>query len=103
MQPDPAWADGLLRFLTNPLVSPVLLSVGILGLILEIKTGACGLGGLLTLVSLGLFFASSFMLGLAGWQEVLLLGFGLIALAVEAFLIPAFGIAGVGGIMAMSR
>ena len=86
MQPDPAWADGLLRFLTNPLVSPVLLSLGILGLVLEIKTGAFGLGGLLSLVSLGLFFASSFMLGLAGWEEVLLLGFGLIALAVEVFI-----------------
>ncbi|HKG33348.1 MAG TPA: hypothetical protein VKB22_06425, partial [Gemmatimonadales bacterium] len=102
MQPDPAWADGLLRILTHPLVSPVLLSVGILGLILEIKTGAFGLGGLLGLISLGLFFASSFLLGLAGWQEVLLLGFGLIALAVEAFIIPGFGIAGIVGILAVT-
>jgi membrane-bound serine protease (ClpP class) len=99
---DPAWADGVVRFLTNPLVSPVLLSVGILGLIFEIKTGAFGLGGLLGLVSLGLFFASSFMLGLAGWQEVLLLGLGLIALAAEVFIIPGFGVAGILGIMAVA-
>src|SRR3954451_1303184 len=102
LQLDSTGADGLLRFLTNPLVSPVLLSVGILGLILEIKAGAFGLGGLLSLISLGLFFASSFMLGLAGWQEVLLLGFGLIALAVEAFIIPGFGIAGIVGILAVT-
>jgi membrane-bound serine protease (ClpP class) len=102
MQPAPAWADGLLRILTHPLVSPLLLSAGILGLIFEIKTGAFGLGGLLGLVSLGLFFASSFLLGLAGWQEVLLLGFGLIALAVEAFIIPGFGIAGIVGVLAVT-
>ena len=70
MQPDPAWADGLVRFLTNPLVSPLLLSLGLLGLVFEIKTGAFGLGGLLSLVSLGLFFGSSFLVGLAGWEEV---------------------------------
>jgi membrane-bound serine protease (ClpP class) len=99
---DPAWAEGVVRFLTNPLVSPVLLSLGALGIIFEIKTGAFGLGGLLGLVSLGLFFASSFMLGLAGWQEVLLLGLGLIAIAAEVFVIPGFGVAGILGIMAVA-
>ena len=64
----------MVRFLTNPLVSPLLLSLGMLGLVFEIKTGAFGLGGLLSLASLGLFFGSSFLLGLAGWEEVLLLG-----------------------------
>src|SRR6476620_9639819 len=98
MQPDPAWADGLLRFLTNPLVSPVLLSVGILGLILEIKTGAFGLGGLLSLVSLGLFFASSFLVGLSGWEEVVLLGMGMVALCIEVFVLPGFGAAGILGL-----
>jgi membrane-bound serine protease (ClpP class) len=99
---DPAWAESVMRFLTNPLISPILLSVGILGLIFEIKTGAFGLGGLLGLVSLGLFFASSFMLGLAGWQEVLLLGLGLIAIAAEVFVIPGFGVAGIFGVMAVA-
>jgi membrane-bound serine protease (ClpP class) len=97
----PQWAEGVVRFLANPLVSPLLLSMGIIGLMLEIKAGAFGLGGLLSLVSLGLFFASSFMLGLAGWQEVLLLGLGLVALAAELFVIPGFGVAGVVGIVAI--
>jgi membrane-bound serine protease (ClpP class) len=95
------WAEGIVRFLTNPLVSPLLLSLGILGLVFEIKTGAFGLGGLLSLVSLGLFFGSSLILGLAGWEEVLLLGLGLIALAAEVFVIPGFGVAGVVGILAI--
>jgi membrane-bound serine protease (ClpP class) len=95
------WAEGIVRFLTNPLVSPLLLSLGILGLVFEIKTGAFGLGGLLSLVSLGLFFGSSLILGLAGWEEVLLLGLGLMALAVEVFVIPGFGVAGIVGILAI--
>lgn len=95
------WAEGIVRFLTNPLVSPLLLSLGILGLVFEIKTGAFGIGGLLSLVSLGLFFGSSFILGLAGWEEVLLLGLGLVALALEVFVLPGFGVAGVVGLLAI--
>jgi membrane-bound serine protease (ClpP class) len=98
---EPNWAEGIVRFLTNPLVAPLLLSLGILGLVFEIKTGAFGLGGVLSLASLGLFFGSSFILGLAGWEEVLLLGLGAIALAVEVFVLPGFGVAGVVGTLAI--
>ncbi len=95
---EPNWAEQVVRFLTNPLVSPLLLSLGVLGLVFEIKSGAFGLGGLVSLASLGLFFGSSFLLGLAGWEEVLLLGLGLIALAVEVFVLPGFGVAGFLGL-----
>ena len=98
---DPNWAEQLVRFLTNPLVSPLLLSLGVLGLVLEIKSGAFGLGGLVSLGSLGLFFGSSFLLGLAGWEEVLLLGLGVIALAVEVLVLPGFGVAGFLGLAAI--
>jgi membrane-bound serine protease (ClpP class) len=98
---EPNWAEGIVRFLTNPLVAPLLLSLGILGLVFEIKTGAFGIGGILSLLSLGLFFGSSVILGLAGWEEVLLLGLGAIALAVEVFVLPGFGVAGVLGILAI--
>ncbi len=92
---DPNWAEHLVRFITNPLVAPLLLSLGLLGLVFEIKHGAFGLGGLLSLGALGLFFGSSFLVGLAGWEEVLLLGLGLVALLVEVFIIPGFGAAGI--------
>lgn len=102
VQTKPNWAEQVVRFLTNPVVSPLLLSLGVLGLMFEIKTGAFGLGGLLSLVSLGLFFGSSFLLGLAGWEEVLLLGLGMIAIAVEVLVLPGFGVAGVLGIVAVA-
>lgn len=96
------WAEQLVRFLTHPVVSPLLLSLGMLGLVLEIKSGAFGLGGLVSLASLGLFFGSSFLIGLAGWEEVILLGVGLIAIGVEVFILPGFGIAGILGAVFVS-
>jgi membrane-bound serine protease (ClpP class) len=99
---EPNWAELMVRFLTNPLVAPLLLSLGLLGLVFEIKTGAFGLGGLISLVALGLFFGSSFLVGLAGWEEVILLGLGLLALAVEVFVLPGFGAAGVLGLVSIA-
>jgi membrane-bound serine protease (ClpP class) len=91
------WAEMVVRFLTNPLVSPLLLSLGVLALLAEIKAGTHGFGLLVGFASIGLFFGSSLILGLAGLEEVILLGLGVIAVAVEVFLLPGFGVAGVLG------
>ncbi len=91
------WAEMVVRFLTNPIVAPLLLSLGVLALLAEIKAGAHGLGLLIGFTCLGLFFGSSLILGLAGFEEVLLLGLGVIAVGVEVFLLPGFGVAGVLG------
>jgi membrane-bound serine protease (ClpP class) len=93
------WAESLVRFLTNPIVAPLLLSLGMLGLVMELKAGAFGLGGLVSLGALGLFFGSNLLLGLAGWEELILLGAGIVAIAVEVFIIPGFGVAGVVGLL----
>jgi membrane-bound serine protease (ClpP class) len=87
----------LLDFVTSPYVAPLLLSLGILGLIFEIKAGHFGLGALVSVLSLGLFFASNVLIGLAGWGEIVLLALGLIAVALEVFVLPGFGFAGVLG------
>lgn len=94
----PNWAEMVVRFLTSPLVSPLLLSLGMLGLIFEIKAGHFGIGALASLTSLGLFFGSGVILGLAGWEEVILLALGFVALGVEVFILPGFGVAGVIGL-----
>lgn len=95
---DPAWFQHVLLFVSSPFIAPLLLSVGVIGLILEIKAGAFGLGGLVSLVSFGLFFGASILTGHAGWQEVILLGLALISLGVEAFILPGFGVAGILGV-----
>ena len=91
------WAETVVRFLTSPLVSPLLLSLGILALMAEVKAGTHGLGLLVGVSSLGLFFGSSLILGLAGMEEVILLCLGFVAVALEVFLLPGFGVAGILG------
>lgn len=95
------WAERTVRFLTNPLVAPFLLSIGFLGLLIEIKTPGLGLPGLAGLTSLGLFFGSHLIIGLAGWEVLILLAAGILLVLVEAFVLPGFGVAGVLGGLAI--
>jgi membrane-bound serine protease (ClpP class) len=93
------WAERIVRFLSNPIVAPFLLSLGFLGLIAEIKTPGLGLAGLAGLLSLSLFFGSHLILGLAGLEDLILFGVGVALIGVEIFIVPGFGLFGIlGGI-----
>jgi membrane-bound serine protease (ClpP class) len=81
----------VVRFFSNPVVAPFLLSLGFLGLITEIKTPGFGMAGAAGLLSLSLFFGSHLIVGLAGLEDAAHLRAGLILLGIEVFLIPGFG------------
>lgn len=91
-------AEGLVRFLTDPYVSPFLLSIGFAALFIELFTAGFGVAGILGFTCLGLYFGARLFSGLAGVEVVLLFALGIILLAVEAFLIPGFGVAGILGL-----
>jgi membrane-bound serine protease (ClpP class) len=91
------WAERVVRFFSNPVVAPFLLTLGFLGLITEMKTPAFGMAGLAGLLSLSLFFGSHLIVGLAGLEDLIIFGVGLALLGVEVFLIPGFGLFGVLG------
>ena len=95
------WAESLVRFLTHPVVSSLLIAVGILGIITEIRTPGFGFPGAVGLASLALFFWGHWLVQLAGWEELLLVGIGLVLLAVEVFVTPGFGIVGILGVGAL--
>lgn len=97
----PNWAENLVRFLTHPIVSSLLITVGLLGIIVELRTPGFGLPGLLGALSVALFFWGHWLVQLAGWEELLLVASGLVLLVVEIFVIPGFGVAGVLGIVAL--
>lgn len=97
----PNWAEAVVRFLTSPVLSSLLLALGMLGLFVELRTPAFGIPGLVGLVCLGLFFWSHMLIALVGWEEVALVAVGVILIAVEVFIIPGFGIAGVIGAIAL--
>jgi membrane-bound serine protease (ClpP class) len=95
------WAETLVRFLTHPVVSSLLMTIGILGIIVEIRTPGFGVPGALGILSLALFFWGHWLVRLAGWEELLLVGAGVILLAIELFVTPGFGVIGTLGLVAL--
>jgi membrane-bound serine protease (ClpP class) len=95
------WAEAFVRLLTNPVVSSLLLSVGLLGILVEIRTPGVGVPGIAGLTSLALFLGGHWIVQLAGWEELLLVTLGVILMLVEVLVIPGFGVAGVAGIAAL--
>ena len=95
----PTWSEVLVRFLTHPLVSPLLLTLGFLGILFELKIPGWGVSGTLGLLFLALFFWGHYLIGLASWTELLIFFLGIVLLLLEIFVIPGFGIAGISGII----
>jgi membrane-bound serine protease (ClpP class) len=96
------WAETFVRFLTNPIVSSLLMTIGMLGLLIEIRTPGIGLPGAAGVLCLSLFFWGHWIVQLAGWEELLLVATGVILVGLEVFVIPGFGVAGVAGILALT-
>ena len=92
------WAEDVVRFLNNPIVSSILIMIGFFGLIAEIKSPGWGLPGTAAIIALALFFGSSYILQLASVIEILMFVVGLGMLLLEIFVIPGFGVTGIGGI-----
>ena len=95
------WAESIVRFLTDPLISSLLISLGLLGLFFEIKSPGWGVPGSVGLLFLALFFGSHYIVNLANFVEIILFLLGVGLLLLEIFVIPGFGIAGVSGILLM--
>ena len=100
-RPEISWAERMVRFLTDPIVGGLLMTVGMLGIGIELYTPGVGLPGGVGVTCLALFFFGHFMTHLAGIEEIVLIGIGLILLLVEAFVIPGFGVAGIAGIIVL--
>jgi len=95
------WAESFVRFLTNPIVSSLLMSLGLLGLLVEIRTPGFAVPGTIGLVCLGLFFWGHWIVRLAGWEELLLVSIGVLLIAIEIFVLPGTTLAGIAGAAAL--
>lgn len=90
-----SFAEKIARFITNPVVVPILLSIASLGLIVELYSPGFGIAGSMGLLSLVLFFYGHLVAGLAGYESILLFILGIILIVVE-FFVPG-GIVGILG------
>ena len=89
-------AETLARFATDPAVSGILLSIGFLGLLIELQTlhgiaGAAGVG------ALALFFGTHVYAGFSNGVIIALAVVGLLLILFELHVLPGHGVAGTLG------
>jgi membrane-bound serine protease (ClpP class) len=96
----PSVAERLARFLTNPVVSTILLLIGIAGVAIELFVPGFGVPGIVGVAGFSLYFFGHFIAGFAGVEHMILFIAGIILLVIEVFA-PSFGILGILGIVSI--
>ncbi len=88
----------LAKIISNPYISSFLLSLGFIGMAIEILTPGFGLGGTLSVIGFGLYFGGNILAGNSQWISLALFVLGLILLVIEV-IVPGFGLPGISGIL----
>lgn len=96
---EPDLMDNLLGFLSNPAFQAILIMIVIGGIYFELQTPGIGFPLLASAVASVLYFSPLYLEGLAHYWEIALFLVGVILIALELFVIPGFGVAGVTGIL----
>ncbi len=91
-----SWAESLARFATDPVVSGLLLTIGMLGLLIEMQT-MHGIAGLLGVGALVLFFGSHIYAGFSNGFVAVLAVVGLLGILWELHVVPGHGLPGILG------
>jgi membrane-bound serine protease (ClpP class) len=91
--------ESLIGFLINPIVQGILIMLIIAGIYFELQSPGIGFPLVLALSAAMLYFAPLYLEGLAHNWEILLFLAGLILIALEIFVVPGFGVTGIGGIL----
>lgn len=97
----PTFTDKFMGFLASAAVRAILITLILGGIYWEMHTPGMGFAAAVAVVAAALFFLPMFVGGsLAPWVVILFV-IGIVALALEVFVIPGFGIAGIIGIIAI--
>jgi membrane-bound serine protease (ClpP class) len=93
------WSENLVAWLTSPLIRGGILLIAMLAGYMELSSPGVGLPGAVAVLCLALFLGAPYLTGLADAWDILLVVLGLVLIAVEVFVLPGFGVAGVAGIV----
>jgi len=93
--------DRIIGFLTNPIVSGILIMAMIGGIYFELQTPGIGFPIGLAITAAILYFAPLYLEGLAANWEIIIFAVGLILLGIEVLVLPGFGVFGISGIILM--
>lgn len=95
----PTWVDNLKGFLMSPVLQSLLIMMIIGGIYFEMQSPGLGFPSGVAVLAAVLYFAPLYVDGFAQHWEIILFVIGIALLFAEIFVIPGFGIAGVGGII----
>jgi membrane-bound serine protease (ClpP class) len=95
-----SWGENLARFATSPEVSGILLSLGVLGLLIEMQT-LHGIAGLIGVGSLALFFGTHVYAGFSDGLVIALAFAGVVGILLELHVVPGHGVSGILGVVAL--
>ncbi|PTM59484.1 NfeD family protein [Desmospora activa] len=93
-------SERIARFVTSPYVIPVLFTIGLAGIAIELFSPGFGIPGTIGLGAFVLYFFGHFLAGFAGYETLVLFVIGLILLAIEIF-VAGFGLFGILGLIAL--
>ncbi len=93
--------DKIIGFLISPAVAGILIMLIIGGIYFEFQSPGIGFPIAIAILAALLYFAPHYIEGLAANWEIIVFVVGVILLAVEIFVIPGFGVAGILGISLM--
>ncbi len=88
--------ERIAQFAADPLVSGLLLTIGFLGLLIEMQTLHL-VAGIIGVAALALFFGAHIVAGFSNWTVLALFGLGVLALLFELHVLPGHGISGLVG------
>lgn len=91
--------EKIISLFLNPFVSGILILIIIGGIYFELQTPGVGFPILASIIAIILYFVPNYLNGLAENWEIIMFGVGIILIAVEVFVIPGFGVAGVLGLI----
>lgn len=92
-------SEKVIAFFLNPVVSGLLILVITAGIFFELQTPGVGFPLAAAGVALVLYLVPYYLNGLAANWEIAVFFIGLILIALEIFVIPGFGVAGIAGIV----
>jgi membrane-bound serine protease (ClpP class) len=94
------FGEEVARFATNPDVSGLLLTIGFLGLLIEMQT-LHGVAGTIGIAALALFFGTHVYAGFSNGFVIALGVLGVLGILIELHVLPGHGVAGSLGLLAL--
>ena len=96
---EPSWIEKIIGWLVHPMISGFLIMAIIGGIYFEMQSPGIGFPLGVAILAAVAYFAPLYLEGFAAHWEILVFVIGVILVALEIFVIPGFGIAGISGVL----